>query len=209
MTVVKDVAAAARPDLKIILMSATLNANSFSKYFNNCPSYHIPGIIYPVQEFYLEDVIEMTGFNNFEHPNSKEHDYETIAEYHEMIGPHLRQLRYDNKYSHQTVEALRNINSEKLNTDLISDLIHRLHVKEDPGAILVFLPGWTDISAVNKKCQYISNMVVYPIHSMMPTVNQRQVFERPPSHIRKVILATQIAGTLKSILKKDIVRIYH
>ncbi len=32
-----------RPDLKIILMSATLNANLFSEYFYNCPTIHIPG----------------------------------------------------------------------------------------------------------------------------------------------------------------------
>lgn len=32
-----------RPDLKIILMSATLNANLFSDYFYNCPTIHIPG----------------------------------------------------------------------------------------------------------------------------------------------------------------------
>lgn len=32
-----------RPDLKIILMSATLNANLFSEYFYNCPAIHIPG----------------------------------------------------------------------------------------------------------------------------------------------------------------------
>ena len=186
MTVVKDVAAAARPDLKIILMSATLNAHSFSKYFNNCPSYHIPGVIFPVEEFYLEDVIEMTKYYNFEYPSPKDFDKETIAEYQKMIDPHLRQLRYDCKYSSETITALRNPNSEKLNTDLISDLIHRIHVEEDPGAILVFLPGWADISSVNKNCQYIPNMVIYPIHSMMPTVNQKEVFAKPPSHIRKV-----------------------
>lgn len=32
-----------RSDLKIILMSATLNAHLFSDYFYNCPSIHIPG----------------------------------------------------------------------------------------------------------------------------------------------------------------------
>lgn len=32
-----------RPDLKIILMSATLNASLFSEYFYNCPTVHIPG----------------------------------------------------------------------------------------------------------------------------------------------------------------------
>lgn len=32
-----------RPDLKIILMSATLNADLFSQYFHSCPTIHIPG----------------------------------------------------------------------------------------------------------------------------------------------------------------------
>lgn len=32
-----------RSDLKIILMSATLNAHLFSDYFFSCPSIHIPG----------------------------------------------------------------------------------------------------------------------------------------------------------------------
>ena len=32
-----------RPDLKLILMSATLNANLFSHYFFDCPVVEIPG----------------------------------------------------------------------------------------------------------------------------------------------------------------------
>ena len=43
-------------------MSATLNAEMFSKYFYNSPMLHIPGFTYPVKEFYLEDVIEMTRY---------------------------------------------------------------------------------------------------------------------------------------------------
>lgn len=31
-----------RPDLRIILMSATINADLFSKYFGNAPILHIP-----------------------------------------------------------------------------------------------------------------------------------------------------------------------
>ncbi|XP_070848059.1 putative ATP-dependent RNA helicase DHX57 [Chaetodon trifascialis] len=46
-----------RPDLKIILMSATLNANLFSEYFYNCPTVHIPGRTFPVDQFFLEDAI--------------------------------------------------------------------------------------------------------------------------------------------------------
>lgn len=41
-------------------MSATLNAELFSEYFGGCPMLHIPGFTFPVKEFYLEDVIEMT-----------------------------------------------------------------------------------------------------------------------------------------------------
>uniref|UniRef100_A0A671MHC6 RNA helicase n=1 Tax=Sinocyclocheilus anshuiensis TaxID=1608454 RepID=A0A671MHC6_9TELE len=46
-----------RMDLKIIMMSATLNAELFSQYFNNCPSIHIPGRTFPVEQFFLEDAI--------------------------------------------------------------------------------------------------------------------------------------------------------
>ncbi|KAK7896352.1 hypothetical protein WMY93_021677 [Mugilogobius chulae] len=51
-----------RPDLKIILMSATLNANLFSEYFYNCPTVHIPGRTFPVDQFFLEDAIEKTRY---------------------------------------------------------------------------------------------------------------------------------------------------
>ena len=50
-----------RPDLKLVLMSATLNAEQFSEYFNGAPMIHIPGFTFPVTEYYLEDVIETTG----------------------------------------------------------------------------------------------------------------------------------------------------
>ncbi|GFO15860.1 ATP-dependent RNA helicase dhx36 [Plakobranchus ocellatus] len=52
-----------RPDLKVILMSATLNADLFSDYFDECPVLEIPGRTYPVQEFFLEDAIDFTGYH--------------------------------------------------------------------------------------------------------------------------------------------------
>ncbi|XP_062852222.1 putative ATP-dependent RNA helicase DHX57 [Trichomycterus rosablanca] len=51
-----------RLDLKIILMSATLNADLFSQYFHNCPTIHIPGRTFPVEQFFLEDAIAMTRY---------------------------------------------------------------------------------------------------------------------------------------------------
>uniref|UniRef100_A0A8C5HMS3 Putative ATP-dependent RNA helicase DHX57 n=1 Tax=Gouania willdenowi TaxID=441366 RepID=A0A8C5HMS3_GOUWI len=52
-----------RPDLKIILMSATLNADLFSEYFFSCPTIHIPGRqTFPVDQFFLEDAIAETRY---------------------------------------------------------------------------------------------------------------------------------------------------
>ena len=55
-----------RPDIKIVLMSATLNAELFSGYFTTpsgpSPAIHIPGFTHPVTEHYLEDCLEMTGY---------------------------------------------------------------------------------------------------------------------------------------------------
>lgn len=52
-----------RPDLKVILMSATLNAEQFAKYYDECPCLNIPGFTYPVKEYYMEDVLEMTRYS--------------------------------------------------------------------------------------------------------------------------------------------------
>ncbi|XP_060610498.2 putative ATP-dependent RNA helicase DHX57 [Anolis sagrei] len=51
-----------RPDLRIILMSATLNAELFSQYFNSCPVVNIPGRTFPVDQFFLEDAIAVTRY---------------------------------------------------------------------------------------------------------------------------------------------------
>ncbi|KAG6966377.1 hypothetical protein JG687_00004862 [Phytophthora cactorum] len=53
------------PPLKVILMSATLNAASFQRYFGGaavCPMIEVPGRTFPVEQFYLEDVLEKTQF---------------------------------------------------------------------------------------------------------------------------------------------------
>jgi pre-mRNA-splicing factor ATP-dependent RNA helicase DHX15/PRP43 len=42
-----------RPDdLKVVIMSATMDAEKFQKYFNNAPLLDIPGRVFPVEIFY-------------------------------------------------------------------------------------------------------------------------------------------------------------
>ena len=44
-----------RPDLKMIVTSATLDADKFSEYFNKCPIFTIPGRTYPVEVMYSRE----------------------------------------------------------------------------------------------------------------------------------------------------------
>ena len=43
-----------RKDLKIIVTSATLDAEKFSSYFFNCPIFTIPGRTFPVEVLYTK-----------------------------------------------------------------------------------------------------------------------------------------------------------
>ncbi|CAK9686822.1 unnamed protein product [Candida parapsilosis] len=53
----------ARKDLKVIVMSATLNAELFSRFFNNAPILYVEGKMYPVTQMYVtgesnEDIVD-------------------------------------------------------------------------------------------------------------------------------------------------------
>jgi len=47
-----------RKDLKVILMSATLDSELFCSFFDGAPFLSIPGRTFPVKQYFLEDVLE-------------------------------------------------------------------------------------------------------------------------------------------------------
>ncbi|KAL2095688.1 hypothetical protein ACEWY4_007836 [Coilia grayii] len=219
LVIVKDLLAV-RDDLKVVLMSATLNAEKFSKYFGNCPMIHIPGFTYPVQEYLLEDVVEMLryqakkqerrprwkrGFMQGQVCRPEKEQKE--AEYRESWPCYARTLR--DKYSDSTIDAMEMMDDDdKIDLDLIVALIRHIVMNEDDGAILVFLPGWDNISGLNdlliaQQMFKSDKFVIIPLHSLMPTVSQTQVFKRPPPGVRKIVIATNIAET--SITIDDVV----
>lgn len=53
MTLVKDIVRF-RSDLKLIIMSATMDAEKFSKFFDDASIFMIPGRMYPVDIFYTK-----------------------------------------------------------------------------------------------------------------------------------------------------------
>ncbi|OIW12193.1 hypothetical protein TanjilG_28601 [Lupinus angustifolius] len=205
-----------RPDLRLILMSATLNADLFSKYFGNAPTIHIPGFTFPVAEHFLEDVLEKTRyiikseFDNFEgnsRRRRKQQDSkkDTLTEMFEDIDVDT----YYRKYSSGARKSLEAWSGSQIDLGLVEATIEYICRNEGGGAILVFLTGWDEISKlhdklkVNNFLQDPGKFLILPLHGSMPTVNQREIFDRPPPNKRKIVLATNIAES--SITIDDVV----
>ncbi|CAL1527826.1 unnamed protein product [Lymnaea stagnalis] len=198
-----------RPDLKVILMSATLNAEMFSEYFNKCPMLSIPGFTFPVKEYLLEDVIEMTGYTSEDiSPRRRQWRKLKPGEREEQDNYAVWCRNLQGRYSQKTISVLQNFDFSKVNIDLMAHIVNYICTRLENGAILVFVPGWEDIKKLNEAIQNTprcksGSLKVIPLHSLMPTVNQREVFERPPPGVRKIVIATNIAET--SITIDDVV----
>lgn len=50
------------PHLRVVLMSATLNSEAFMSYFS-CPMVKVPGFTHPVEDFFLEDVLQICEYS--------------------------------------------------------------------------------------------------------------------------------------------------
>lgn len=201
-----------RSDLKVILMSATLNSESFSKYYNDAPHINIPGFTYPVKEYFLEDVLERTKFHFPQNKTSREDKFNRKSENSDFVNfiePHVRLLEKGGQYSKHVLQQLRNPESEKPNLDLIlALLIDICHKERGDGSILVFLTGFMEISSLNTKIENCGKFprnryIIIPLHSQMPTVDQHQIFDPAPPGKRKIIISTNIAET--SITIDDVV----
>ncbi|KAM0833304.1 hypothetical protein ACQ4PT_064344 [Festuca glaucescens] len=287
------------PHLHIVLMSATINADRFSQYFNGCPVIEVPGHTYPVKTFYLEDVLSILQSvdDNHLHPTSDDLELKTVLtdEYKssldEVISMALVNDEFDPlielisveqnpevfNYSHSETgvtplmvlagkgqigdvcmllsfgvdcsardhdgksaldwsqqenqkevyevikkhmdctpakspeendllnKYLATISPEHIDTVLIERLLKKLCADSSEGAVLIFLPGW---EAINKTRERLlassifrdsSKFHVLSLHSMIPSSEQRKVFQRPPARVRKIILSTNIAETAVTI----------
>ncbi|XP_075918737.1 3'-5' RNA helicase YTHDC2-like [Petromyzon marinus] len=53
-------------NLRVVLMSAPLNVSLFSEYFGGCPVVRLPGRLFEVKRFFLEDILPTTGYKSKE-----------------------------------------------------------------------------------------------------------------------------------------------
>jgi ATP-dependent RNA helicase DHX57 len=69
-----------RPDLKVILMSATLIASLFSSHFEQDPTFEIPGRTFPVDQLFLEDIQDIIKYVSEENFGNSFPDNRTSSE---------------------------------------------------------------------------------------------------------------------------------
>ncbi|KAJ5803232.1 uncharacterized protein N7503_005682 [Penicillium pulvis] len=179
-----------RKDLKVILMSATLDANIFMSYFGGSKSVglvNIPGRTFPVEDYYLDDVIRDTGFAP--ELNEWDEDMEPSPQEEMTLG-----------------KALRSVGMG-INYDLIASTVQFIDAElgDHPGGILIFLPGTMEIERCLTAIKRIPNMHPLPLHASLLPAEQRRVFQSPPRGKRKVIAATNVAET--SITIEDVVAV--
>ncbi|XP_028777530.1 DExH-box ATP-dependent RNA helicase DExH1 isoform X2 [Neltuma alba] len=205
-----------RPDLRLILMSATINADLFSKYFANAPTIHILGFTFPVAELFLEDVLEKTRysikseFDSFEGNSRRRRKQEAPKK--DPLTELFEDIDIDNHYKNYSLYARKSLEAWsglKVDLGLVEATIEYICRNEGDGAILVFLTGWDDISKLLDKLKgnnflgEPSKFSILPLHGSMPTMNQREIFDRPPPNKRKIVIATNIAES--SITIDDVV----
>lgn len=195
------------PDLRIILMSATIDTTLFSEYFNKCPVVNVPGRSYPVQQYFLEDCIELT---HFVPPIASGKRKSKDSDEAPMDGEQEENLNkvIDTRYSIQTKNAMAQLSEREICFELIETLLVYISKQNIPGAVLIFLPGWTLIFTLMRQLQQHpvfggSSYCIIPLHSSLPREDQRKVFDPVPPSVTKIILSTNIAET--SITINDVV----
>ncbi|GJX66027.1 DExH-box ATP-dependent RNA helicase DExH1 isoform X1 [Tanacetum coccineum] len=192
-----------RPDLRLILMSATINADLFSNILE------IPYLY--IHELFLEDVLEKTRYAiKSESDNVQGYSKRRRRQQEESKSDPDADINSVYKsYSASTRQSLEAWSGSETDLGLVEATIEHICRHEAPGAILVFLTGWDEISKLLDSVKTNSflgdptKFLVLPLHGSMPTVNQREIFDRPPTGVRKVVLATNIAES--SITIDDVV----
>ncbi|KAL6964433.1 RNA helicase [Sarracenia purpurea var. burkii] len=207
------------PKLKVILMSATVDSDLFSRYFGHCPVITAQGRTHPVSICFLEDIYESINYRLASDSPACLRDYASTKDKNDhvtnrrgkknlilsawgdesllsedCINPYYIESTYQ-EYRDQTRQNLRRLNEDVIDYDLVEDLIHFINETYPEGAILVFLPGVSEIHMLLDKLAASyqfggqSSEWLLPLHSSIAPADQKKVFLRPPDNLRKVKLS--------------------
>jgi len=160
-----------RPDLKIIISSATLNPIVFSQYFNSCPIVTIESPIYPVKLFYDPPSV----YNNTE---------ALISKITSVVEKIVRGKRETQEKIHERSRGRTSL--------LVGD-------QDVPGGdILIFCTGERmikDCVTHLLSCTVRRDLQVMPLYGRLGSEVQEKVFDPTKEGKVKVVVATNVAET--------------
>ncbi|KAI3661037.1 hypothetical protein MP638_004072 [Amoeboaphelidium occidentale] len=169
--------------MKLVLMSATINAELFSVYFNGAPLISVPGKTFPVE-------IEYWSSNEIDE---------------NLVDERLRQERATALFK-KSIPISKKI--QKFNTKPFIDVIKYIDTKypikqSGGGDLLIFLSGMQEITQladeIEKYNREVRSWIVLKLHSTLSIQKQDLVFNYAPAGFRKCILSTNIAETSVTI----------
>jgi len=174
-----------RRDFKIIISSATINAEVFSEYFGECPIVKIDAQRFPVTLIYeqIEREINNDSFT-FDSDHRSKH----------------RERGYRNK--EKTERFLQNNSSEEVILTKIEAIITRFISEKREGDILVFLSGERMIKDCMNRLTFCSvgkYLHLVPLYGRLGKEEQERVFLDAPESKTKVVISTNIAETSVTI----------
>jgi ATP-dependent helicase HrpA len=176
-----------RPDLKIIVTSATIDASRFSEHFNGAPVIEVSGRTYPVEIRYRP--LGKAGFRAKEIAETENAQFdmedETIFGIARKAKTEARWLEEDDEE-----EAI-----EEAILDAADDLL-----RQGDGDILVFLPGEREIRDTAEhlrkyqgRSAKLKHIEVLPLFARLSIEDQQKIFKS--HHTRRIVLATNVAET--------------
>jgi ATP-dependent helicase HrpA len=178
---------ARRPELKVIITSATIDPESFSRHFGGAPIVEVSGRTYPVEIRYRPLVPDLPPPSASITPPRSADTPLTLSE------------------SAPQTENRRSYEQEEQEKDLLDGIIDALDEldREDPGDVLVFLSGETEIRDAEDAIRghvasrgQSATTEVLPLYGRLSAADQHRVFEgRTPGIRRRVVLATNVAET--------------
>ncbi|CAN7678239.1 ATP-dependent RNA helicase HrpA [Mycolicibacterium frederiksbergense] len=162
-----------RPDLKVIVTSATIEPERFAEHFNGAPIVEVSGRTYPVEIRYrpLEVPVATEAGDDPDDPD------------HEIVRTPAGGLRASGS------SAMRDP------TEAIVDAIGELEA-EPAGDVLVFLSGEREIRDTADALRGLVDQgtEVLPLYARLSTAEQQKVFT-PSTARRRIVLATNVAET--------------
>ncbi|MDR3302880.1 MAG: ATP-dependent RNA helicase [Treponema sp.] len=168
-----------RAEFKVIVSSATINAQLFSQYFGGCPVVKIDAITYPVTLVYDEPKITQAP----------------------RQGREQSQNGMSRGMARRALQRELAANAQDALLDKITGTIERVVEEQRPGDILVFLPG----EKIIKDCMDRLSagpagayLYIIPLYGRLAREEQERVFDHAPGKT-KVVIATNIAETSVTI----------